>query len=403
MLSLLWLLLPVAALSGWYAAKRSSKDCADATIPGDYIKGLNFLLNEQPDKAIEVFIRLVEVESDTVETHLVLGNLFRKRGEVERAIRIHQNLIARPNLEYGLKVYALLELGRDYLKAGLLDRAETLFKEVIALDNKNVEAHQHLLELYEQEKDWQNALDTATSLQNHSSESLNHVIAHYYCELGEADLLAGKQDVAGQLARKALSQDRNCARASMLLGDIAFQRADFKTAIKNYGNVHSQEPELFALIVPQLRRAFEGRNDPKGYLRLLQKVVQKNSNVSSVLELIETLVAREDIQGVQAIFENEFKSSRVPLELIREYVELLIEQGGNDSVDNMQNIITALDGHLNNMPSHVCSRCGFEAKGFFWQCPGCRSWGMIKPFNQQLSTLKKKTQYRFGEEVINND
>ncbi len=395
MLSLLWLLLPVAAASGWYAAKRTGKSPRDRTLPGDYIKGLNFLLNEQPDKAIEVFIRLVEVDSDTVETHLVLGNLFRKRGEVERAIRIHQNLIARPNLEHRLKVYALLELGRDYLKAGLLDRAEALFEEVVKLSSKNAEAYRHLLEIYEQEKEWQNAIDTATRLQTNSGVAMGQVVAHYYCELGGLELAAGRQEAASQYARKALGQDRNCSRASVLLGDVAASRNDAKAAIKHYSNVQTQTPELLSIVLPNIRQAYESRNDSKGYIRFLEKLNQNSNNLPSVLSLINILSEQGNFQDADNILHKALCRTKVPLKLVREYIAVLIERDGIDCSENLHKVLEALDAYLENAPSHICGRCGYEAKGFFWQCPGCRSWGTAKPFDEQSVAAKHPTHYRF--------
>jgi len=167
MLNLLWLLLPVAAASGWWVARHTelvSQARKKSSLTSDYFKGLNYLVNEQPDKAIEVFIRVVEVDSETIETHLALGSLFRRRGEVDRAIRIHQNLIARPSLNREQRTQALLELGQDYMNAGLLDRAESLFLELVELDAHTVRALQLLADIYEQEKDWQACLDIVEQL-----------------------------------------------------------------------------------------------------------------------------------------------------------------------------------------------------------------------------------------------
>jgi lipopolysaccharide biosynthesis regulator YciM len=161
---LLLLLLPVAAASGWIAARRSQRQergkCVNDTSPV-YFRGLNHLLNEEPDKAIDAFVEMLEVDSDTVETHLALGNLFRRRGEVERAIRIHQNLIARPALTREQRAQALLELGQDYMRAGLLDRAENLFRELKDTRLHVRQALKNLLVIYEKERDWQACLDTA--------------------------------------------------------------------------------------------------------------------------------------------------------------------------------------------------------------------------------------------------
>ena len=179
--NLLWLLLPLAAASGWLGARIEQKRRARRNafdLPSAYFKGLNFLLNEQPDKAIEVFTQVLEVNSETVETHLALGNLFRRRGEVERAIRIHQNLIARPTLDREQRSHALLELGQDYLKAGLFDRAENLFLELAEIRLHSEQALRLLLRIYQQEKEWGKAISSARKLARLSGENMNSVIAH---------------------------------------------------------------------------------------------------------------------------------------------------------------------------------------------------------------------------------
>src|SRR5436190_18436361 len=182
---LLWLLLPLAFLSGWFAARLEARRQAGRSfdLPSAYFKGLNFLLNEQPDKAIEIFIQVLEVNSETVETHLALGNLFRRRGEVERAIRIHQNLIARPTLNREQRTYALLELGQDYFKAGLFDRAENLFLELAEVRAHSEQALRLLLNIYQQEKEWDKAIQTGRRFARVSGKRMDDVIAQYYCEL----------------------------------------------------------------------------------------------------------------------------------------------------------------------------------------------------------------------------
>src|SRR3972149_1945846 len=184
---LLWLLLPLAAASGWFVARLEQKRRVQKSLdlPSAYFTGLNFLLNEQPDKAIEVFIRVLEVNSDTVETHLALGNLFRRRGEVERAIRIHQNLIARPTLDKEQRSHALMELGQDYFKAGLFDRAENLFLELAEIQAHSEQALKLLLHIYQQEKEWEKAIDVTRKLAPITGKIMDENIAHFYCELAD--------------------------------------------------------------------------------------------------------------------------------------------------------------------------------------------------------------------------
>src|SRR3990172_4271983 len=215
---LLWLLLPLAAASGWYVARLEQKRRVQKSLdlPSAYFTGLNFLLNEQPDKAIEVFIRVLEVNSDTVETHLALGNLFRRRGEVERAIRIHQNLIARPTLDKEQRSQALLELGQDYFKAGLFDRAENLFLELAEIRAHSEQALRLLLHIYQQEKEWEKAISVVRKLARVSGRNMNSMIAHFYCELAEQDIARSNHPSARDRLGQALAADGECVRASIL-------------------------------------------------------------------------------------------------------------------------------------------------------------------------------------------
>ena len=179
-LALLFLLLPVAAFSGWVLGRRRSERTSGARVSElstSYFRGLNYLLNEQQDKAIEVFLKLADINRDTVETHLALGNLFRRRGEVDRAIRVHQALIARQNLSRDEKTVALLELGEDYMRAGLLDRAETLFTDLVAMDALAPSALRHLIGIYQHERDWGQAIEHAQRLEQASGESQSAIIA----------------------------------------------------------------------------------------------------------------------------------------------------------------------------------------------------------------------------------
>lgn len=394
MLDFLWLLLPVAAASGWYTSKWSEEKPPNndvPNIPNEYVQGINFLVNEQPDKALEVFIRFVEVDSDTIETHVVLGNLFRQRGEVDRAIRIHQNLIARPNLDKIHRATALLELGRDYLAAGLLGRAEGLFKEVIAIGIQKEEAHQHLKQLYEQERDWEKAIDNAVSLQKTVALKQHGVIAHYYCELGEQAKQKQQLKIAERMAKKALSYDRKCVRASILLGDLCVERADYKAAIKYYGNVFTQNMLYLSLVLPLIKRAHEENDDLIGYQAYLQKIHADHYELSSMLGLIESYRERGDVRSLKVLLTEELEKQDIPLSLLRKYIQYVIDNDGYGHPEVLHRIANALDYHLDAHISHQCVRCGFEVGGVFWQCPSCHGWGTIQPRNEnQVNALTDK-------------
>jgi lipopolysaccharide biosynthesis regulator YciM len=389
MTELLWLLIPLAAASGWYAAIRTAKNCSERSaslIPDEYIKGLNFLLNEQPDKALEVFMRIVEVDSDTVETHIVLGNLFRRRGEVERAIRIHQNLVVRRNLSLALRANALLELGRDYLRAGLLDRAESVLKEVVQMGGQATQAYRHLRDIYEQEKDWTNAIETAVRLHKECGVPQGEVIAHYHCELGELAIADGRCDAAFQHAKKALNYDRACARASILLGDLAASKADYKAAIKFYSDVHAQRQEFVPLVLPKLEHAHAMRSDDNGYLNLLAQIRRDNNSMSVALSMVKCLKGKAP-SALDEVFAVELSRPLVPLRLIREYVRAKLESNGQTN-PVLHHIAGALDSHLECLTSHLCLRCGLETKGLFWQCPSCHRWSTIMPIDLACGARK---------------
>ncbi|MDQ3730519.1 MAG: lipopolysaccharide assembly protein LapB [Pseudomonadota bacterium] len=389
----LWLLIPLAAALGWFAAKhfssaaRTDPHASATAIPEQYIKGLNFLLDEQPDKALEVFTRIVEVDPDTVETHIVLGNLFRRRGEVDRAIRVHQNLVERSSLSVDHKVDGLLELGRDYLRAGLLDRAEVLFKEVVQIGGQARPAYRHLREIYEQEKDWTNAIETAVRLQNDCGVPQGEVIAHYYCELCEDAIKEDNDDQASRYARKALEYDRGCARASVLLGDVAFKGGNYKSAIRSFGDVHAQRPEFVSLVLPRLKESYNRCGDSEGYLRLLQRIGRNNPSPSVMLSMVAAL-KQMDGSAVDQVLTGELSRPFVPLKIIREFIEVQRHSVSLDERAILGAVAGALDSHLERQASHLCHRCGLATKDLYWRCPSCHGWGTIKPVEQVSDAIK---------------
>ena len=240
-----------------------------ARVPQSYFKGLNFLLNEQPDKAIEAFIEVVKVDPETVELHFALGSLFRRRGETERAIRMHQNLLDRSDLAAEQRVQALFELGQDYLKAGLLDRAEEVFAR-LRDGPQRLEALQRLLEIYEQEKDWQRAIETARALEQETGQSRQKEIAEFHCELAAVEATHSRPDAARQHLDAALQANRRCVRASMLLGDLAAAAGRHDEAIEHWKRVETQNPAFLALVAQRLLKSFQAIGDTATGLTLLR-------------------------------------------------------------------------------------------------------------------------------------
>lgn len=379
---LLWLLLPVAALSGWVIGRRDRRRHGpERELSGEYFQGLNYLLNEQPDKAIEVFTRMVEVDEDTAETHLTLGNLFRRRGEVDRAIRIHQNLIARPSLERTQRAYALLELAKDYMSAGLLDRAESLFTEVVELDEHAETALRQLLDIYQQEKEWDQAIAVAARLQSRSGEDLRPVMAQFACEQADEALRNHAEPATVRsLVKRALGYDSQCVRASILRGDLEQRVQAWRPAIKAYQRVESQDLDYVPEVLPRLETCYRAQENEDGFLRYLHHLLNRYPGMSVVMKLSELIQAREGRQAAVEFMASQLRR-RPSVRGLNRLIELNIDENDPDrrrqrDLRVLQELFTALLG--DRMP-YRCRECGFEARQLHWQCPSCRQWGTIKP------------------------
>ncbi|MDF1655340.1 MAG: lipopolysaccharide assembly protein LapB [Coxiellaceae bacterium] len=383
MLQYLFLLLPVAAVTGWYTGNKQRVTETDrkkmsAQIRRDYFAGLNYLINEQPDKAVDVFVRLLEVDSDTVETHLALGSLFRRRGEVDRAIRIHQNLIARPQLAKEYRVQALSELGQDYLSAGVLDRAERLFLELVELGEENVASLKYLLHIYQQEKNWQQAIATAHKLSSSANERMDHVIAQYYCELAQKALSEANPTEAERCLKRATATDSKCVRASMMKAEIAAERQDYRAAVRYYQRIREQDPDFLTEIVSPLCQCYRALNDEQGMVDYLHECLLKFPRVSIVLALSDYLQSRYDEHAAIEFIAEQIQ--RTPsLRGLKHLVALYLLHAHGDmelKLSILDNLMTEL---LADKPIYQCSQCGFSGQSMYWLCPSCNHWSSLKP------------------------
>jgi len=378
---LIFFLLLVAAIAGWVVGRRgqpSESIVQGFEIPIDYIKGLNYLLNEQPDKAIDVFIQMLDVNSETVETHLALGSLFRRRGEVDRAIRIHQNLIARPTLSAEQRLQALNELGHDYMRAGLLDRAEALFEELIESGPHTTNALNQLIDIYQQEKDWDKAINAARRLSFKTGQSEDSRIAHYYCENAEYELKNNEPQKAIKLTKKALSTDKHCARASILEGDIEARQGNYKSAIRAYRRVEDQNQDYIPEILESLARCYKLIDNVDAMIQYLREILHRHGGISVMLCLSELLRERhgdtEAAEFIAAYLER--KPSLRGMDRLIDLALLHIKDPARDKLEALKNVTSQL---LVNNPVYKCDVCGFHGKTLHWHCPGCKHWNSIKP------------------------
>lgn len=381
MLEFLILLLPVAAASGWFAARRSlaaKQQKKPREISPVYFKGLNYLLNEQPDKAIDLFITMLDVDSDTVETHLALGNLFRRRGEVDRAIRIHQNLIARPSLSREQRAQALLELGQDYMRAGLFDRAENLFVELTELRLFNEQAYINLLEIYQQEKDWQRCLEVAGRVNTLRDPALNNAIAHFYCELAEIQLRQQNTGAAENYLKKAQQVVRNHVRATLLQGQIELARGDCKGVIRLLKRIEEQEPAYLSESLPTIVGCYRKIGLHKELRDYLEDLYSRHQCTEAMLYLADMLAEKE---GSQAAVERVLShlAGHPDMKSLERLLRLNLQRGEESPREILDVLFQAVIKLIEQQPAYQCEQCGFTAKKLHWHCPSCKTWGSIKP------------------------
>ena len=377
---LLWLLLPVAALSGWIAARRSAPSAApQKPLPSQYFQGINYLLNEQPDKAIEVFTRLVEVDSDTVETHLALGSLFRRRGEVDRAIRIHQNLIARPTLSRDQRAYAMLELGEDFMRAGLLDRAEHLFEQVAEVDTYVVPALRQLLTVYQQEKEWDRAISAALRLEASGAKSMRPLVAQFYCEQAEISRRNGDWSRTRQLLKRALQHDGRCVRASIMLADLEQRQGNHRAAIRALQRVERQNRAFLPEVLAPMRVSYRELGQTHAMAKYLYELLDDpNAGITAALLLTDMIYEERGEQAAVAFIADHLRRhpSIYTLEKLIQLNAIGAEGRRRRDIEILQELIGGL---AKQGSGYECDVCGFTARALHWQCPSCRSWASVKP------------------------
>jgi len=380
---LLWLLLPLAAVSGWLAARFEYRRNAakQLDLPSAYFQGLNFLLNEQPDKAIEIFIRVLEVNSDTVETHLALGNLFRRRGEVERAIRVHQNLIARPTLDKEQRSQALLELGQDYFKAGLFDRAENLFLELAEIRAHSEQALTLLRHIYQQEKEWEKAANVTRKLARVSGRNLDTVIAHYYCEMAEQVFAKKNFIIARAYVKQAFDNDPRCLRASILLGDIEAEEGNDREAIQAWRQVEEQDAHYLGEVAGRIAEGFRRLKDEQGLYDYFRTALARYGGVALALTFSDIIRQRDGVDAAQK-FVVDWLRRKPGVHGLHQLLALNLEK----AKDSARGDLLLLKGIIEELRAqhlgYACGECGFKGKSLHWQCPGCNRWNTIKPVQE---------------------
>jgi lipopolysaccharide assembly protein B len=376
----LFLLLPIAAATGWLVGRRGGERHSDTQVSRlstTYFRGLNYLLNEQPDKAIEVFLHIAELDKDTFETQVALGHLFRRRGEVDRAIRLHQALAQRPGLTDQEKVQALLALGEDYMRSGLLDRAETVFSDLVRLDMRAPQALKHLIGIYQAERDWDKAIENATRYEEITGEPMGRLIAQFECELADRHRAAGEVNEARAAVARAYQADANSVRAGILEGRIEVEAGNDAAAIRAFERVARVDPDYLPEILPALLQCYERVGDSTGARSFLGEMTEHYRGVAPVLALTRMVEAAEGVPAARAYLAQQLKD-RPSVRGEAALIDLTVAEGA-DAMATLHDLKHITDQLLVRNPSYRCNRCGFGARAHHWQCPSCKEWGSVKP------------------------
>ncbi len=383
-----YFMLLIAVIAGWVLGRLSAPRNAAAERNGsdifeDYFVGLNYLLNDEPDEAIDTFIKALEINSETIETHLALGALLRRRGKVDKAIKVHQALLARPGLDQSFFGATKLQLAVDYISAGLLDRAERLLREILS-DNSAAKwsALQHLITIYQMEKEWQKAVDCSDQLLLNSAykrdQELRAAAAHYCCEIAE-QLVSDKQFVkAKEKIRKAFGFDKRNVRAAMILADIEQHLGNYKAAIKQLIGVRNNNPEFISQVLGPLAECYEQIHNLPEYEKLLSNTLPQQPDISVVLALSELVKNRS---GDQAAIEflNDYLHKKPSLAGLVELLRLQIPKTDAEVSSNLNLLQQLVDSLLRKKPAYQCHHCGYESRSLYWLCPSCQKWDKIKP------------------------
>lgn len=382
MLELLFLLLPIAAGYGWYMGDRNARHRQEDKshhLSMQYVTGLNLLLSEKSDQAVDIFIELLQVDNETIDTHLALGNLFRSRGEVDRAIRIHQNLIARSSLTLEQRNLALQQLAKDYIAAGFLDRAEKIFIQLTDEPEHQKLAWMQLVTIYQQTREWEKAIAVAQQLIKQGKSALKGDVGHFYCELAKVAFQEENFNAAAQLLKNALGADKSCVRASLALAELDLKKGEYKSAAHHLEAVLEQDPDFIPEVLAPLELCYQKLNKEGLLQPFLTHCLEKGAGASVELRMAD-LIWQAQNEAMAQTFLSRQLTKNPTMRGFHKLMELHVAQAEEGRAKTSLTMLKELvEAQLKVKPQYCCRKCGFSSRSLYWQCPSCKNWGAVKP------------------------
>jgi len=373
-------LILTGAIVGWYATRRwriGTTPTPSRLPSSDYLQGLNYLVNEQPDRAVEAFLRAVAVDRDTVETQFALGALFRRRGETDRAIRMHQNLMTRTELDPVHREQATYALAQDYLRAGLYDRAEKLLLSLSTAGTYRISALRDLCRVYEVEHDWEKAIEVHRELAQVANPAQPLAIAHYWCELAATAMADKDFETAARHLAAARAEQRRFPRGALLRADLAIATGDPDAAVPLLKRVAIHHPVLAGEVLPRLVKALKAANREAEIAPTLRELAGEGREVADALAYAAIVADDLDSPGLLDLARDYV--AREPT--VNEMVQALLPAGATLDTPVLTKLCTALRRQALRSPRFQCVECGFSSTAHYWQCPGCKSWDSLRPLS----------------------
>lgn len=382
MLELLFLLLPVAAGYGWIMGRNSVRQAQrkqSSILSRHYYKGLNFLLSDQPDKAVDTLIKMININSDTVETHIAMGNFFRHRGEIDRAIRVHQNLVSREEIQATQRENALKELGKDYTQAGFLERAENAYLQLLNSDKHYLVAQQQLFSIYQTTKEWDRAIELAERMVacHGDNDDVSERLAHFYCEQAQVEMNQDQQQTALELLQKAVNADEHAVRPWLMLGNIALAQARYEDAHAYFLQVAERDINWFSEAIPQLEEIAEQTHQWDRFANALQAHWQECA--TSYLAMVDVFVEQGETAKAAEYLLTQLRqhpTMRGFKTLMGLYIDQIEDKASTESLKMLKELV---EEQMTQRPKYRCQSCGFSGRKLYWLCPSCKKWGSVKP------------------------
>ncbi len=382
MQELLFLLLPIAMAYGWYMGRNSIKQ-NDQTAKQDlsikYSTGLNYLLSNQQDKAIDYLLEALKVEDDTVEAHFAMANLFRRRGELDRALKVHEHLVRQGHLPAKDKQQAIFELGKDFLSAGLYDRAEKMFTKVLKSKDYGLKSLNNLLKIYQSTKDWQLGIDLKKAVVKTKDVKSLHTLANFYCELATIALEKDEFIAVIELLEEALALDPNSCRANWLMAKIYENHQQYEQACQCYQSIYQQDKEFFPDVIENMHHCYLQLEAGDEFFVFIRKVYEETGSTSALLKYLEHVETKHGVNKANEFILSALKR-RPTIKGFKHFVKMqMAESSKENNGENLDVIKELITAYLNMKPRYSCRTCGFNSSTHSWSCPSCHGWEQLKP------------------------